>query len=94
MAPEYKPDVLCIPNQFFIFFRFFALFVTNFVHTVAATVSYDLKELLEIRTGITHLKLDEVAGGIYYYRHPTRPRSPAFTGEGKGDFAKRNQGAL
>ena len=34
------------------------LFVTHFVHNVAATVSYDGKELLDIRTAITHLELD------------------------------------
>jgi hypothetical protein len=38
---------------------FFSLFVTYFVHNVAATVSYDQKELLDIRTVTTHLKLDE-----------------------------------
>jgi hypothetical protein len=38
---------------------FFALFVTYFVHNVAATVSYDRKELLDIRTAITHLKLEK-----------------------------------
>jgi hypothetical protein len=38
---------------------FFALFVTHFVHNVAATISYDRKELLDIRTAITHLDLDE-----------------------------------
>ena len=39
-------------------FCFLKLFVTYFVHNVAATVSYDRKELLDIRTGITHLKLE------------------------------------
>jgi hypothetical protein len=38
---------------------YFALFVTYFVHNVTATVSYDRKELLDIRTAITHLELDE-----------------------------------
>jgi hypothetical protein len=33
------------------------LFVIYFVHNVAATVSYDRKEFLDIRTVITHLKL-------------------------------------
>ena len=37
----------------------FALFVTYFVHNVAATVSYDRKEHLDIRTVITHLTLDK-----------------------------------
>jgi hypothetical protein len=38
---------------------FFALFVTYFVHNVAATVFYDRKERLDIRTAITHLELEE-----------------------------------
>jgi hypothetical protein len=37
----------------------FALFGTYFVHNVSATISYDRKELLDIRTAITHLELDE-----------------------------------
>jgi hypothetical protein len=45
-------------NQKCYFVRFFTLFVTYFVHNVAATVSYDRKELLGIRTAITHLELD------------------------------------
>ena len=51
--------VLMAPDQPCYFVSFFALFVTYFVHNVAATVSYDRKELLDIRTAITHLKLDE-----------------------------------
>jgi hypothetical protein len=39
---------------------FFAFFITCFVHNIAATVSYDRKELLDIRTAITHLRLDRV----------------------------------
>ena len=42
-----------------LFCVFFALSVTYFVHNVAATISFDRKELLDIRTLITHLKLDE-----------------------------------
>jgi hypothetical protein len=37
----------------------FALFVTYLVHNGDATVSCDRKELLDIRTVITHLELDE-----------------------------------
>jgi hypothetical protein len=37
---------------------FFSFFVTYFVHNVAATV-YDQKELLEIRTAISHFELDK-----------------------------------
>ena len=36
----------------------FALFVTCFVHNVAATISYDRKEPLDIKTAMTHLRLD------------------------------------
>ena len=46
-------------NQPFYFVRFFALIETYFVHNVAATVSYDRKELLDIRTAITHHELDK-----------------------------------
>jgi hypothetical protein len=38
---------------------FFALLATYFVHNVSATVSYGKKELLDIRTAITHLGLDK-----------------------------------
>lgn len=50
MAPEEMSAVLRAPKQLCVFF---ALFVTYFVHTVSATVSYDRKELLDIRTAIT-----------------------------------------
>jgi hypothetical protein len=36
---------------------FFTIFVNYFVHNVSATVSYRRKELLDIRTAITHLGL-------------------------------------
>jgi hypothetical protein len=51
--------VLLSLNQPSYFVCFFTLFVTHFVHNVAATVSYDRKELLDVRTAITHLELDE-----------------------------------
>ena len=38
---------------------FSAMFVTHFVNNVDATVSYDRNQLLDIRTAITHLKLDK-----------------------------------
>ena len=37
----------------------FALFVTSSVHKVSATVSYDRKELMDIRTLFTHLELNK-----------------------------------
>jgi hypothetical protein len=36
-----------------------ALFVTYFVHNFDATIAYDWKEVLDIRTAITHLELDK-----------------------------------
>jgi hypothetical protein len=51
--------VLLALNQPCYFVCFFALIETYFVHNVAATVSYDRKELLDIRTAITHLELDK-----------------------------------
>ena len=59
MTPERMAAVLRAPNQLCCFDSFFALFVTCFVHNVDATVSYDRKELLDIRTANTHLELDE-----------------------------------
>ena len=60
MVPEEgRAAVLSALNQPCYFVSFFALFVTCFVHNVAATVSYDRKELLDIRTAIAHLKLNE-----------------------------------
>jgi hypothetical protein len=35
------------------------VFLHNLLHNVSATVSYDQKELLGIRTAITHLVLDK-----------------------------------
>jgi hypothetical protein len=35
------------------------LFVTYFVLNVAATISYERKELLDIRTANTYIELDE-----------------------------------
>jgi hypothetical protein len=60
MVPGEKAAVLGAPNQLCYLVSFFALFATNFVHNVAAAVSYDRKELLDIRTAITHLKLDKI----------------------------------
>ena len=48
------------PNQLCYFVHFFALFITNFVHNVASSVYYDRKELLDIRTEISHLELDNI----------------------------------
>jgi hypothetical protein len=49
-----------VPNRLWIFVCLFALFeaylLIYFVHN-AATVSYDRKELLDIRTAITHHRL-------------------------------------
>ena len=59
MSPDGRAAVLRAPNQLCYFVCFFTLFVTYFVHNVDATASYDQKELLDIRTAITHLELDE-----------------------------------
>ena len=58
MVAEGRAAVLRAPNQLYYFVCFFTLFVTYFVH-VAAIVSYDLKEFLDITTVITHLELDD-----------------------------------
>ena len=75
MAPEGMAAVLSGLNQS-CKKKMFAFFITCFVHNIAATVSYDRKELLDIRTAITHLRLDSFSKmsqmrGIYY-RHQTQ----------------------
>jgi hypothetical protein len=64
MAPEGMAAVLWFPNQLCCCVCFFALFVTYFVHNVSATVSYDWKELVVIRTVTTHPILEE-----YFFFH-------------------------
>ena len=59
MVPKGIAAVLRAPNQLCYFVHFFSLFVTYFVHNVVAVISYDWKELLDIRTATTHLELDE-----------------------------------
>jgi hypothetical protein len=48
---DYRPIML--------FCVFFALILTFFVHNVSAIVSYDWKDLLDIRTMITNLDLEQ-----------------------------------
>ena len=55
----------------------------TFVHNVSATVSYGKKELLDIRTAITHLGLDKYFSSASrahrtFSEHPTRPTSQLF----------------
>jgi hypothetical protein len=63
--PEWRRNVQCIasifraPDQFRHFVCIFALILTLLVHNVSAIISYDWKDLLDIRTAITHLDLDE-----------------------------------
>ena len=59
MAPEEMAAVLRSPNQLCYYVFFFMIFVNYFVHNVSATISYGRKELLDIRTEITHLGLDK-----------------------------------
>ena len=58
MVSEVTAAVLLAPNQL-CYLCFNALFVTYFVHNVSVTVSDDQKELLDVRTAITHLELDK-----------------------------------
>jgi hypothetical protein len=66
----------------------------------SATVSYDRKQLLDIRTAITHLVLNEYCFSLtsrtqrIYFRQPTRPTSPSFAGESDGDIGDVGRGAL
>jgi hypothetical protein len=52
------PPFYGLRNNCAIMWGFFAIFVNYFVHNVSATISYGRKELLDIRTAITHLGLD------------------------------------
>ena len=59
MAPEEMATVLRSPNQLCNYVFFPTIFVNYFVQNVSATVSYGRQELLDIRTAITHLRLDK-----------------------------------
>jgi hypothetical protein len=59
MAPEEMDNVLRYPNQLCYYVGVFRNIYYFFVHNVSATVSYGRKELLDIRTAITHLGLDK-----------------------------------
>ena len=50
--------VVLRPRNRYVFI--FSLFVTYFVHNVSDVVSYDRKELLDIRAAINHLVLEEL----------------------------------
>ena len=52
-------DVLRAPDQFYYFVCSLELILIYFVNNVSAIVSYDRKELLDIRTVINSLDLDE-----------------------------------
>jgi hypothetical protein len=63
-------------------FGFFTIFVNYFVHIVSATVSYGRKELLDIRTAITHLELDKDyfhnKQDMIFSKQPAGPESQFF----------------
>jgi hypothetical protein len=71
IAPvEMAAFLLRAPNQLCYCVCFFpALFVTYFIRNVSATISYDRKELLDIRAEMTHLVLyeDLLKKNIYIY---------------------------
>ena len=76
-------SVLLALDQLCYFVCLFRIVVTNFEHKVAATISYDRNELLDIRTAITHLELDKdfslmsLTRRIYCFpRKGTNPRHP------------------
>jgi hypothetical protein len=99
MAPKEMAAVLRSRNQLYYCVCFFTLFLTYFVHNVSATVCYDRKELVDIRTAFTHPILDEYfsstsrTGGIYF-RRLTRPSSRSFTGERDRGIEDEGPGAL
>ena len=86
-------------NQLCYFVCFFALFVTCFVHNVATTISYDRKEFLDIRTGITHLKLDEEfffneSDARNILRTPDQAQIPVIRWKRKRRFREKRLGCL
>ena len=99
MAPEGMAAVLRAPNQLCYFVCYFALFVTYFVRNVSATVSYDRKELLDIRTAITHLELDE---DCFFYESdakdllqiPDRAQIPVLHTKRRHRYRERRSGCL
>jgi hypothetical protein len=78
MAPEGMAAILRAPNQL----CYFGSFFNYFVHEVAATISYDRKEFLDIRTLITHFELEKdfslmsLTRRIYCFPE-NRPNSPS-----------------
>jgi hypothetical protein len=99
MAPEGKAAVLSALNQPCYFVCFFTLFVSCFVHNVTATFSYNRKELLDIRTTIAYLKLNEEfffieSDGGDIIKTPDQAQVPVILWRRKRDFAERDQGAL
>ena len=71
MAPEQKADVLRGRNRLF-FCLFVSYFFTNFVYNVTATVSYDRKYLIDIRTAITHHGLAE---SFFFFHDSDEPEA-------------------
>ena len=59
MVLEGIAAILRAPDQLCYFIIIFLLILAVFVHNVSAIISYDRKELLDIRTSITNLNLDE-----------------------------------
>ena len=100
MAPEERAAVLLALNQPRYFVSFFALFVTCFVHNVAATVSYDRKEFLDIRTAIAHLKLDkefffkESGGRDILLQTPDQAQIPMIRWRRKQRFRRKRSGCF
>ena len=82
-----------------LFCLFFLLFVTCFVHNVAATISYDRKELLDIRTAIAHLKLYEdlffsESDGRDLLQSPDQAQIPVIRWRRKLRFRGKRSGCL
>jgi hypothetical protein len=90
--------VLRAPNQLCYYVFIFALFVIYFVCNVSATISYEKKELLDIRTAITHLGLGKTFSSTsrthrMYFRHPTRPTSQLLARETDAGTEDTERGA-
>ena len=99
MVLEWVAAVLSALNQQCYLVCFFALFLTCFVDNVAATISYDRKELLDIRTAIIHLRLDKEfflneSNGREIRKTPGKAQIPSIHWRRKQRFRRKRSGCL
>ena len=92
MVPKNRAAVLSALNQPCYFVCFFALFVTCFVHNVAATVSYDRKELLDLKLDKEFFFNESDARDIL--QAPDKAQIPVIRWKSKRRFRRKRSGCL